>query len=82
MFWEWERLLKSNRPENLIYLLDKLEENVMKTTDIRNMNKYDAMSAQSAMFLQEWSYVYEILLGSSELRVGEWNRGDLAVLRN
>lgn len=53
----------------------------MKTTDIRNMNKYDAMAVQSAMFLQEWSHVYEILLGSSELTVGEWNRGDLAVLR-
>lgn len=45
--------MKSNRPENLIYLLDKLEENVMKTTDIRNMDKYDTMVVQTAMLLQE-----------------------------
>lgn len=76
-----ESPLKSNRPENLIYLVDKLEENVMKTRAIRHMDKYDTMDVQSTSLLQE-SHICGILLGFPELTVGEWNKGSLAVFRN
>lgn len=66
-----ESLLKSNRPENLIYLVDKLEENIMKNRAIRHMDKYDTMNVQSTLLLQERSHICEILLGFPELTVGE-----------
>lgn len=74
--------MKSNRPENLIYLVDKLEENVMKNRAIRYMDKYDTMDVQSTLLFQERSHICEILLGFPELTVGERNKGDLAVFRN
>lgn len=76
-----ESPLKSNRPENLIYLADILEENVMKNRAIRHMDKYDTMDVQSTSLLQE-SHFCGILLGFPELTVGEWNKGTLTVFRN